>query len=88
MIHMNRGYWVYQILFFIHWDSMIENEAFKKYWCQFRFCQPSLTPKGLNVCMADKPVLGSATWSHTIFRFLKLFMKIHLAVSFAWVQIS
>jgi hypothetical protein len=42
-----------------------------------------LTPKGLNVRMADKPVLVCVTWAHTIFRFLKLFVNMRLAVSFA-----
>jgi hypothetical protein len=35
----------------------------------------NLTPKGVNVRTADKPVLGSVTKSHTIFRFLKTFFE-------------
>jgi hypothetical protein len=35
----------------------------------------TLTPKGLNVCTADKPVLVSVTRAHTIFRFLETFCE-------------
>jgi hypothetical protein len=35
----------------------------------------NLTPKGLNVRMADKPVLVSVTWAHTIFRFFETFCE-------------
>jgi hypothetical protein len=34
-----------------------------------------LTSKGLNVHTADKPVLVSVTWAHTIFRFFETFCK-------------
>jgi hypothetical protein len=34
-----------------------------------------LTPKGLNVRTADKPVLVSVTWAHTIFRFFETFCE-------------
>jgi hypothetical protein len=34
-----------------------------------------LTPKGPNVHTADKPVLGSVTWSYTIFRFFETFCE-------------
>jgi hypothetical protein len=35
----------------------------------------ALTPKGLNVRGVTKPVLGSVTWSHTIFRFFETFCE-------------
>jgi hypothetical protein len=34
-----------------------------------------LTPKGLNVRTADKPVLVCVTWAHTIFRFFETFFE-------------
>jgi hypothetical protein len=34
-----------------------------------------LTPKGLNVRTADKPVLVYVTWAHTIFRFFETFSE-------------
>jgi hypothetical protein len=34
-----------------------------------------LTPKGLNVRTADKPVLVSVIWAHTIFRFFETFCE-------------
>jgi hypothetical protein len=34
-----------------------------------------LTPKGLNVRTADKLVLVSVTWAHTIFRFFETFCE-------------
>jgi hypothetical protein len=34
-----------------------------------------LTPKGLTVPIGDKPVLGSATWSHFIFIFFETFCE-------------
>jgi hypothetical protein len=43
---------------------------------------PTLTPKGPNVRTANKPVLVSITLAHTIFRFLQLFVKMHLTISF------
>jgi hypothetical protein len=42
-----------------------------------------LTPKGLNVRTANKLVLVSVTWAHTIFGYLKLFVNMRLALSFA-----
>jgi hypothetical protein len=42
-----------------------------------------LTPKGPNVRTADKPVLVSVTWAHTIFRFFRFFVKMRLGISFA-----
>jgi hypothetical protein len=47
-----------------------------------------LTRKGPNVRMVDKPVLGSVTWSHLFLDFLKVFMNMHLKISFTRVQIS
>jgi hypothetical protein len=41
-----------------------------------------LTPKGLNVPGVTKPVLLNVASQHTIFRFLKLFVKMHLGISF------
>jgi hypothetical protein len=35
----------------------------------------TLTPKGPNVHMADKPVLVNVTWAHTIFRFFETFFE-------------
>jgi hypothetical protein len=43
-----------------------------------RMCIPfvkSLTPKGLNVRTADKPVLVCVTWAHTIFWFFETFFE-------------
>jgi hypothetical protein len=48
----------------------------------------SLTPKGPLVPMGDKPVLGSVTWSSSIFRFFETFVNMRLAISFTGVQIS
>jgi hypothetical protein len=42
-----------------------------------------LTPKGLNVCTADKPVLVNVTWAHTIFGFFETFVNMRLALSLA-----
>jgi hypothetical protein len=50
---------------FIHAPTFNYNIAIKsKEW---------LTPKGLNVRTADKPVLVSVTWAHTIFIFFETF---------------
>jgi hypothetical protein len=35
----------------------------------------SLIPKGPNVRTADKPILVSVTWAHTIFRFFETFFE-------------
>jgi hypothetical protein len=50
--------------------------------CRVGALRPLLTPKGLNVRTANKLVLVSVTCAHTIFRFLKLFVKMYLTVSF------
>jgi hypothetical protein len=48
----------------------------------------SLTPKGLNVHGVTKPILGSVTWSHTIFIFFETFCedvsrhKLHVSPNF------
>jgi hypothetical protein len=41
----------------------------------FHYNWPSLTPKGPNVRTADKPVLVTVTWAHTIFRFFETFCE-------------
>jgi hypothetical protein len=42
---------------------------------ELRFEPCVLTPKGLNVRTADKPVLVSVTWAHTIFGFFETFCE-------------
>jgi hypothetical protein len=46
-----------------------------------------LTPKGPNVRTADKPLLVSVTWAHTIFWFFETFVKMRLAISFTGKKI-
>jgi hypothetical protein len=56
----------------VHINTFITKEH--TYWDKCNLTK-QLTPKRLNVRGVTKPILGSVTWSHTIFRFFETFCE-------------
>jgi hypothetical protein len=68
---------------FIHWRHSFQFQIIFHMYCNEDVLAPfvtnhkiqCLTPKGLNIRGVTKPVLGSTTWSHTIFSFFETFCE-------------